>query len=138
MKIRIMNDNGNILVTKDTPEGTSTTIYRDLKNGESISIDVEATINTSVSSGGNIKQQFHGDKSCNVKDIPGEMIPLENAKNLHAGDWLWLHSVNLQSKYLVEIISIGSNTVVFHNNDGKTFVFSFAGYGEVWYLENLC
>lgn len=137
MKIRIMNDNGSILITKDTPEGTSTTIYRDLKNGECINIDVEATIDTTVSSGGNIKQQFNGDKSCNAKGIPGEMIPLENAKKLHAGDWLWLHSVNLHTKYLVEIVSIGSNTVVFHNNDGKTFVFSFAGYEEVWYLENL-
>lgn len=64
MKIRIINDNGNILVTKDTPDGTSTTIYRDLQSGESIVIDVEAAINTTVSSGigGNIKQYFSGDE----------------------------------------------------------------------------
>lgn len=137
MKIQIMNVNGNIFVVKDTPEGTATTIYRDLKSGECIDIDVEATIDTTVSSRGNIEQHFNGDKSCNGENIPGEMIPLENVKKFHVGDWVWLHNVNLHSKYLVEIVSIGSNTVVFHNNGGKTFVFSFVGYEEVWYLENL-
>lgn len=135
MKIQIMNVNGNIFVVKDTPEGTATTIYRDLKSGECINIDVEATIDTTVSSRGNIEQHFNGDKSCNTKDIPGEMIPLENAKKLCVGDWLWLHSANLQ--LLVEIISIGNNTITLHNYEGKTFVFNFSGYGEVWYLENL-
>ena len=135
MKIQIMNVNGNIFVVKDTPEGTATTIYRDLKSGECIIIDVEATIDTTVSSRGNIEQHFNGDKSCNGKSIPGEMIPLENAKKLCVGDWLWLHSANLQ--LLVEIISIGNNTITLHNHEGKTFVFNFSGYGEVWYLENL-
>lgn len=136
MKIQIMNVNGNIYVVKDTPEGTATTIYRDLKSGECINIDVEATIDTTVSSRGNIEQHFNGDKSCNGENIPGEMIPLENVKKFHVGDWVWLRNVNLHSKYLVEIVSIGSNTVVFHNNGGKAF-FNFAGYAETWYLENL-
>lgn len=135
MKIQIMNVNGNIFVVKDTPEGTATTIYRDLKSGECIDIDVEATIDTTVSSRGNIEQHFTGDKSCNEKSIPGEMVPLENAKKLCVGDWFWLHSANLQSA--VEIMSIENNTVTFHNYEGKTFVFNFLGYGEVWYLENL-
>lgn len=134
MKIQIMNVNGNIFVVKDTPEGTATTIYRDLKSGECINIDVEATIDTTVSSRGNIEQHFNGDKSCNGENIPGEMIPLENAKKLCVGDWLWLHSANFQSA--VQIMSIENNTVTFHNYEGKTFVFNFLGYGEVWYLEN--